>query len=99
MNVPSGRDLMVAGLLGLGLVAGSTGLYAADNNEVRFNRDIRPIMSDTCFLCHGPDKNSRKSGLRLDIREEALKPAKSGEIPIVPGKPGESEVMKRLLTT
>ena len=53
-------------------------------------------MSDTCFHCHGPDKNSRKAGLRLDIREEALKPAKSGELPIVPGKPDQSEIIKRL---
>lgn len=65
---------------------------------VRFNRDLRPILSDTCFHCHGPDQKSRKGGLRLDLREEALKPAKSGAIPIVPGKPDESEVIKRLLT-
>lgn len=67
--------------------------------RLRFNRDIRPIMSDTCFHCHGPDKNARKGGLRLDIREEALKPGKSGEIPIVPGKPEESEIIKRIFTS
>lgn len=66
--------------------------------KVRFNRDIRPIMSDTCFHCHGFDKNARKGGLRLDIREEALKPGKSGEIPIVPGKPDESEIIRRIFT-
>ncbi len=65
-------------------------------SKLRFNRDIRPLMSDTCFHCHGPDKNSRKAGLRLDIREDALKPAKSGELPIVPGKPDESEIIKRI---
>ncbi|OAI58113.1 hypothetical protein AYO49_01260 [Verrucomicrobiaceae bacterium SCGC AG-212-N21] len=71
----------------------------AAEGKVRFNRDIRPIMSDTCFHCHGPDKNSRKGGLRLDIREEALKPGKSGAIPIVPGKPDESEIITRIFTT
>jgi hypothetical protein len=65
---------------------------------IRFNRDIRPIMSDTCFHCHGPDAKSRKGGLRLDLREEALQPAKSGQIPIVPGKPDESEIIRRIFT-
>jgi len=78
------------------LAALSASLPAAE--KVKFNRDIRPIMSDTCFHCHGPDKNSRKGGLRLDIREEALKPGKSGEIPIVPGKPEASEIIKRIFT-
>ncbi len=72
---------------------------AHGEGRVKFNRDVRPIMSDTCFHCHGPDKNSRKGGLRLDIREEALKAAKSGAIPIVPGKPDESEFVTRLFTT
>ena len=76
----------------------ATGANAAAPAKLHFNRDIRPLMSDTCFHCHGPDKNTRKAGLRLDIREEALKPAKSGELPIVPGKPEESEIIKRLFT-
>lgn len=66
--------------------------------KVEFNRDIRPILSDTCFHCHGPDEKERKGGLRLDIRADALKPAKSDAIAIVPGKPEASELIARVMT-
>jgi len=64
--------------------------------QVSFNRDIRPIMSDTCFRCHGPDKGARMMDLRLDIRDEALKPAVDGKTPIVPGKPEQSDIIRRI---
>lgn len=66
---------------------------------VSFNRDIRPLMSNTCFHCHGPDASHRKAKLRLDVREAALQPGKSGALPIVPGKPDESEILKRIFST
>ena len=66
------------------------------HGRVSFNRDIRPILADTCFQCHGFDALSRKAGMRLDLRDEALKPTKNGLIPIVPGKPDESEIILRI---
>jgi len=80
----------------LAVLLGSPALSAETGTEVRFNRDIRPIMSDTCFKCHGP--GTHKAGLRLDLRDEALKAAESGETPIVPGKPDESEVVRRVMS-
>lgn len=80
-------------------IFGSAALLGADPNRVSFNRDIRPIMADTCFRCHGPDKSSRMAGMRLDIREEAIKPTRSGRIPIVPGDPDKSEIIERIFAS
>ncbi len=64
--------------------------------QIDFNRDVRPILTENCFKCHGPDDGSRKGRLRLDERSEALKPAKSGSLPVVPGAPEKSEVFARV---
>jgi hypothetical protein len=79
-------------------LAGGGALSAADKSSaVLFNRDIRPILSDKCFNCHGPDKNNRKAKLRLDTQEGAYA-ERSGKFPVVPGKPDESEVIRRITT-
>ncbi|MFM7214292.1 MAG: DUF1549 domain-containing protein, partial [Verrucomicrobiota bacterium] len=95
MNVLPRSVRWICAPLASGLLAGS----AATSDKVEFNRDIRPLLSDTCFACHGPDAQKVKGGLRLDQRELALKPAKSGKRAIVPGKPLESELVQRLHTT
>jgi len=59
---------------------------------IHFNRDVRPILSDACFQCHGPDKAKRKAKLNFDTEDGA-------RAAIVPGKPDESEMMKRILST
>ena len=62
---------------------------------VEFAREIRPILSDTCFKCHGVDAAKRKGGLRLDQKEEWFHPREEGTL-VVPGKPQESLVFTRI---
>ena len=63
-----------------------------------FSRDIQPLLAEHCYACHGPDAKTRKSGLRLDLREGAMSELKSGSRAIVPGDLEESEIIHRIFS-
>ncbi|WP_234364129.1 PSD1 and planctomycete cytochrome C domain-containing protein [Lunatibacter salilacus] len=67
-------------------------------DQISYNFHIRPILSDNCFACHGPDANKREAGLRLDIEDEAFKvlAESPGKYGLVPGNPHESQVWQRI---
>ena len=69
-----------------------------EDNKINFDRDIRPILSDNCFHCHGPDAKNRKAKLQLHTFELATTERKSGKA-IVPGDAMASDIIKRMITT
>src|SRR5436309_2932015 len=75
-------------------LVGAVAVRAETPAKLDFGRDVRPILSENCFACHGQDK--QKGKLRLDLRDVATKPAKSGEVAIVAGKPSTSELVRRI---
>jgi hypothetical protein len=83
----------------LALVLTLAACSASGAAPIDFNRDIRPILSDHCFACHGPDDAHRKARLRLDHREHALRPSRSGTAAIVPGQTEASELVARIRTS
>ena len=90
MNRPRRLDIAWAPAV-LVALGGWAGVARAD--PVDYNRDVRPILSENCFYCHGQDPNHRKADLRLDVREVAVK-AKA----LVAGKPAESGLVERIFT-
>ena len=67
------------------------------DDSVSFNRDVRTILADKCYACHGPDENKREAELRLDVETDA-KADRDGHQVIAPGKPDQSELLRRLTT-
>src|SRR5688500_13392967 len=83
--------LVFAGLVIL-VSAAATSALAAD--KLQYNRDIRPILAENCFACHGPDSAARKSDLRLDLRAAAVEYGA-----IVPSKSSESLLVERIASS
>lgn len=88
------QETLVIGLL---IAAASNGLIFAEDG-LRFGRDILPILSTSCYACHGPDQAERQANLRFDIEADA-KAEHDGGTPIVPGKPDESTLIQRIAST
>jgi cytochrome c553 len=77
-------------------LAAHTAVVRTDGSGISFNRDVRPILADSCYACHGPDRNQRQRGLRLDREAVAKAPLASGQVAIVPGHPEQSALIGRI---
>ncbi len=83
---------LIASAFGLWAVAATVRLHADDS--ISYNRDIRPLLSDRCFACHGPDEGKREGNLRLDLADDPLGPFRTAESNSVDGTKGNSQAIK-----
>ncbi len=96
LRVPSAdgaRWLLVSVFLSTALLAGRS------EAEVQFNRDIRPVLGDTCLACHGPDPAARKAGLRLDTKVGMYEATEKRGPAVTPGNLEKSELWRRIMTS
>lgn len=95
MNIRLAREAFV---IGLAISVAATAQVSQKQTAIEFNREIRPILSDKCFTCHGPDKNNRLTPLRFDTEEGAFVELKGGKHAIIRGDPASSEMYRRVST-
>src|SRR5688500_11232802 len=93
------RSVFIASLAALTpFVAAAGGEKPSAPGRIDFNRDIRPLLSDRCFRCHGPDSAKRKAKLRLDLRDGVFRKMNAGWAVVKPRDPGKSELVRRITT-
>lgn len=93
------QQISIALLLVMILFTGGSNLSAQNEDlptVIDYNQHIKPLLSDRCFICHGPDANKRQAGLRLDQSESAYAKLPSGNLAIVPGDTNQSSIVKRI---
>lgn len=97
LDLLSGGQVAIRQLL-LILTAGLFTTHASDGGDINYNRDVRPILADKCFACHGPDQGNREAGLRLDTADGAYASLESDAdaVAILPGRPDQSHLFLRI---
>ena len=95
--MPATHCPSLSGILCLGMALSAAAAWPDDGpaGRIGFNVDVRPVLADTCFACHGPDENTRQADLRLDTKESLFGQRDGGAV-VVPGRPEASELIRRI---